>query len=233
MTKNGTTIDPSTANQGYVQVKHKPGTKRRKVRIKLNKKSYTYDLNNKGEFETYPLQMGNGKYTIIVFEQVRGTQYKQVSSFSVRAQMSDAKVAFMCPNQYVWYNTQSDVVAKSNELCRGLSSDAEKLDAIKSFVEGKFLYDHFKALTINSVIAYLPDVDLILKTKKGICFDFASLTASLLRAQGIPAQLVIGYADKAYHAWNRVWIGGTWKLVDSTARIANMNIRKYTPQKYY
>lgn len=232
MTKNGTTIDTSTANQGYIQIKHRPGTKRRKVRIKLNK-SYTYDLNNKGDFETYPLQMGNGTYKIIVFEQVRGTEYKQVSSFSVRAQMGDAKIAFTYPNQYVWYDEKSDVVAWSNTLCSGLNTDAAKLEAIQSFVEGKFLYDHLKALTINNTSGYLPDVDNILKMRKGVCFDFAALMASMLRVQGIPTQLVIGYAGNAYHAWNRVWIQGAWKLVDTTAQIAKMNVRKYTPEKYY
>ena len=232
MTKNGTTIDTSTANQGYIQIKHRPGTKRRKVRIKLNK-SYTYDLNNRGEFETYPLQMGSGSYKVIIFEQVRGTQYKQVSSFSVKVQMTDAKVAFVHPNQYVWYDASSNVVTKSNDLCRGLSTEAAKLDAIQSFVESKFLYDHFKALTVNSTTGYLPNIDEILKTHKGICFDLASLTAALLRIQGIPTQLVIGDTNRGYHAWNRVWLNGTWQLIDTTAQIAKMNIRKYVPEKYY
>ena len=39
---------------------------------------------------------------------------------------------------------------------------------------------------------------------KGICFDYASLTASMLRSQGIPTKVIFGYVspDDLYHAWN-------------------------------
>ena len=41
-------------------------------------------------------------------------------------------------------------------------------------------------------------------TRKGLCFDYASLTASMLRSQGIPTKLIFGYVspDDVYHAWN-------------------------------
>ena len=57
---------------------------------------------------------------------------------------------------------------------------------------------------------YLPDLDQVLEKKMGICFDYASLTAALLRVQGIAVKLVIGYADNTYHAWNEVYLSGQW-----------------------
>ena len=39
----------------------------------------------------------------------------------------------------------------------------------------------------------LPSVDETLKTKKGICFDYAALMTAMLRSQGIPTKLEIGY----------------------------------------
>ena len=44
----------------------------------------------------------------------------------------------------------------------------------------------------------------VLQDRKGICFDYASLAAAMLRSQGIPTKLVFGYVapDDLYHAWN-------------------------------
>ena len=77
---------------------------------------------------------------------------------------------------------------------------------------------------------YLPVVDSILSSGKGICFDYAALMTAMLRAQNIPARLEIGYASGGiYHAWISVyleqqgWVNGiiyfdgkSWKLMDPT-----------------
>lgn len=90
-----------------------------------------------------------------------------------------------------------------------------------------FTYDYQLAATVKS--GYLPNVDKVLESKKGICFDYAALMTAMLRSQGIPCKLVIGYADTAYHAWINVYIEGTgwisnaiyfdgqnWTLLDPT-----------------
>ena len=68
-----------------------------------------------------------------------------------------------------------------------------------------------------------------LAEKKGICFDYASLMAAMLRSQGVPVKLVVGYTGEIYHAWLNVWSeedgwvdgliyfdGKDWKLMDPT-----------------
>lgn len=65
-------------------------------------------------------------------------------------------------------------------------------------------YDNEKAATVSG--NYLPDIDETLSTKKGICFDYASLTAAMLRSIGIPAKLAIGYSASVRHAWIDVYI---------------------------
>lgn len=49
----------------------------------------------------------------------------------------------------------------------------------------------------------------------GICFDYASLGAAMLRSVGIPARIVTGYVspNDFYHAWIMVYIDGTWHTV--------------------
>ena len=86
----------------------------------------------------------------------------------------------------------------------------------------------------NTEAGYIPDIDNTMKTKKGICFDYASLMAAMLRSQNIPTKLVVGYSGDAYHAWISVylhesgWIdniiefdGKNWSLIDPTLAANN------------
>ena len=72
-------------------------------------------------------------------------------------------------------------------------------------------------------------LDTVLEKKKGICFDYAALMTGMLRSQGIPCKLVVGYAGSAYHAWISVWTeetgwlestiyfdGQSWQRMDPT-----------------
>lgn len=72
----------------------------------------------------------------------------------------------------------------------------------------------------NASIGVLRDATEVLKTKEGVCRDYAILTATLLRAAGIPAKLSSGlvYMDGAfyYHAWVMAFDGKSWFGVDST-----------------
>ena len=107
-------------------------------------------------------------------------------------------------------------------------------------------YDYDKASSVKS--GYLPDVDKILKAKKGICFDYSSLMAAMLRAQNIPAKLVVGSAG-AYaqnHAWNEVYLSKTgwitlkiqntatgWKLLDPTFGDKTGSESSYAAARFY
>lgn len=231
--KNGTVVDAGHAGQGYIRIKHRQSKKRLKVRISQGEESYTYDLNQNGEFEVFPLQLGSGSYKVRVFEQVKGTQYSGVSNISFKADLEDENLPYLYPNQYVSYDADSAAVAQSLELCASLESDRQKVDAIEKYLTGKFMYDYLKVYTIKQTTTYLPDVDATLAEKKGLCFDFAALMCCMLRVQGIPTQLVIGYADNAYHAWNQVLVDGEWRLIDTTSRISGTKVKRYTPERRY
>ncbi|MEJ5171845.1 MAG: transglutaminase-like domain-containing protein, partial [Fimbriimonadales bacterium] len=78
----------------------------------------------------------------------------------------------------------------------------------------------YRELQPNAGIGVLRDAREVLKTKEGVCRDYAILTAALLRAAGVPARLASGliYDDGAfyYHAWAEAWTGRDWVGVDST-----------------
>lgn len=83
---------------------------------------------------------------------------------------------------------------------------------IKSYVQ--------KNMTPNAGIGVLRDATEIVKTKEGVCRDYAVLTATLMRAAGIPAKLASGLVNWDgnfyYHAWVEIWDGKRWLGIDST-----------------
>jgi transglutaminase-like putative cysteine protease len=106
------------------------------------------------------------------------------------------------------------------------NSVIESVERIFNFVTENIEYDFELAETVRS--GYIPDVDLILERGKGICFDYAALMTAMLRSQGIPTKLVIGYVGELRHAWISVhteeagWINniirfeGNWRILDPT-----------------
>ncbi|MBR4425582.1 MAG: transglutaminase domain-containing protein, partial [Oscillospiraceae bacterium] len=148
-------------------------------------------------------------------------------SVDVTVAMSDEFAPFVRPNQYVNYNTDSAVVKKAAEICAGVTENLQKVDKVYTWVINKISYDYDKAATVQS--GYVPNVDEILSSRKGICFDYAALMSAMLRSQGVPVKLVVGYTGDVYHAWISVysekegWVEGKiyfngkeWKLMDPT-----------------
>ena len=229
--KKGTTVDASHSDQGYVMIKQEGLDKKLKVRLTRGKYSLTYDLNSNGTYEVYPLQLGEGKYKVQVFSQVSGNRYGTVSSLSFTVALESEFAPYLCPSQYVNYTADCRTVQRANEICAGLTDDRAKYEALSQYVVSRMSYDYDLARTVQS--GYLPAVDNTLMLNTGICFDFSSLMAAMLRSQGIPTQLVIGYADKQYHAWNETYIDGAWQRFDVTAEICGTTVKTYTTERYY
>jgi len=226
--KNGkATIDYSNTTDGYVMVQYTAQTANRlKVQVKGPTTTYTYNL-TPGSWEIFPLSDGSGDYQIAVYKNVSGTKYAVELSTVLTVALKDEFAPFLRPNQYVDYNAASQAVAKARELTAGMADPLEKVEAVYHFVVTTLTYDREKAASVKS--GYLPVLDQVLQEKKGICFDYAALMAGMLRSQGVPCKLVVGYAGTAYHAWISVWTeesgwvegaiffdGSVWKRMDPT-----------------
>ena len=209
------TLDYSNASQGYISIKHASSSRKTKVRVSYGSNTDTYDLECNGEYVVYPLKYGKGNYTVAVFANVSGTKYSQECGFTVYADITDSNICYLYPNQQSWYTSESAAVAKADELCEGLTDDMSKITAIYNFVKEAINYDYIKALTVET--GYLPDVDATLESGMGICYDFSSLLCCMMRSQGIYCQIVTGKVNSTeYHAWNKVLVNGTWKMLDAT-----------------
>lgn len=224
-------IDASNTSEGYIKVKYlNETTKKLKVIIEKDLVQYTYDLNSKGEYDTYPLQMGDGSYKVRVFENISGTKYSTKQTATIKVKLNDQNAPYLISSQMINFTETSETVKKAKELSEGKETDIEKVDAIYNYVISNIVYDNDKAKTVQS--GYLPSVDEILKINKGICYDYSSLMAAMLRSESIPTKLVTGYSSNlsAFHAWNEVYTKETgwislnelyfdseqWKMMDST-----------------
>ena len=203
----GAVIDYSHAAQGYVMVAYEKDTQQRlKVQVKGPRTTYTYNLPAQ-EWTAFPLSDENGDYQIVVYENVSGSKYATVLSLHLQVTLEDEFAPFLRANQYVDYDSAPVTVAMAAELTAGLTDPLEKVAAIYDYVIASITYD--KELAANVKSGYLPRLDAVLEKKSGICFDYAALMTGMLRSQGIPAKLVVGYAGQVYHAWISVWTDET------------------------
>lgn len=73
----------------------------------------------------------------------------------------------------------------------------------------------------------IPSAVEVLNSMKGDCNEHSTLFAALARSVGIPAKICAGlvYQDDGfyYHAWNEVYIQGTWLPVDATLNRIKMD----------
>lgn len=230
---NGVTIDASHTDQGYVMVRCEPSEKRLKARVATQEQTYYYDLPGGDAYSVFPLQMGDGAYTVRVMEQVENDLYAMRFGVEIEVRLGGETLPFLYPNQYVWYDETTQSVQKATELSEGLADDAEIAKQLYRFVVQHMRYDTVKAETVPK--GYLPDVDESLETGKGICFDYAALLAAMLRSKGIPTKMLIGTVtpENLYHSWNSVYLNGEWIWMDATLDGTGHRESDYITERIY
>ena len=148
---------------------------------------YYYDLSNEGDVSIFPLQSGDGEYIFRVMEHVSDNKYAVLFETIADVKMDDEFQPYIRTNDYASYTKESDCVVMAGEFA---ASSTDALDYI------------------GKVYKYVCE---------NVCFDYASLTASMLRSQGIPTKVIFGYVapDDLYHAWNMFYTKETgWVSVE-------------------
>lgn len=234
------TFDVSNASEGYVMVKYEGNKSKIKLRItKSGGTTYTYNLNASGTYETFPLSAGDGSYSIQVFENVSGNQYAPGLSKTISVKLNNSVGPFLYPNKFVNFNESSTAVTAATSLAQSSATDLEFVEKVYKYTMEKITYDTAKAAVLGTS-DYVPNVNDTLATGTGVCFDYASVMASMLRSQGIPTKLVVGIMNgNIRHAWISVyitdvgWINGilqfdgkNWVRMDPTT--ADQNNEAYT-----
>lgn len=232
---NGYIIDYSNTKNGYVMVKNTTGITTY-VQITCNSVMRQYKMQS-GNYETYPLTMGNGKYKIQVLQIASNGLGYDKNTIEIDVGMENGNIPYLYANTYVNFYNGSMSAEKSYELAYEGDDDAAVTNRIAEFVAENISYDYGKAASVTSgtIKSYVPSPDATLSSGKGICTDYASLVAAMLRAQGIPCKMVYGYINNgaAYHAWNQVYYGGSWHLVDACIRATGGSASAYVTDKEY
>jgi len=226
---NSAEIDFSNASNGYIMIRW-TGRNEGDVRIVIvgpDNVQLQYRLNTRGNWEVFPLTSGNGDYTIRVMENVGGTRFAAKNTLRLNLTLTSEFAPFLRPNQFVNFNAESTAVILAEELVSDSDSVLDSVGSIFDWVINNIEYDTELARTVQS--GYVPDLEQVMERRMGICFDYASLMTAMLRSQGIPTRLVIGYVGTYYHAWISVfteeygWVhdlimfdGNTWRIMDPT-----------------
>lgn len=210
-------VDKSAVNNGIIKINYVTAAGET-VRVVIEKDgiSNNYIINNGPN--VFPLQLGSGNYKITLAEHLADKKYKVLLQETVNYNPSNPNIVYLQSIQTINWNVNMEVIKKAKELTKEAKTDLEKVNLIYAYVTNNIKYDYSKQKTVN--VDYIPSIEQAYNTKSGICYDYASLTAGMLRSVGVPTKLVKGNnKDIAeYHAWNQVYLAETnsWKIIDTT-----------------
>lgn len=229
----GAEIDYSNTQDGYVMARF-PAASDKRLKVQVTGPTttvYTYELPTGNNWSTFPLSDGNGAYKVTVLQNTTGKKYAILTSATFAVTLKDEFAPFLRPNQYVNYEGATNTIAMATELTKDVEAPLDKVGKIYNYVVKTLSYDMARAEAVKygQLTGYLPVLDSVLAEKKGICFDYAALMTGMLRSQGVPCKMVLGYAGTTYHAWVSVWTremgwvdnaiyfdGTTWHRMDPT-----------------
>lgn len=221
------TLDYSNASDGYIIILYTGESEKVKFQITgPDQVTYTYNIYSQVE-AVLPLSSDSGSYSVSLYESIGGDQYSTNFSDVISLTIDNKYGPYLYPNQYVNFTPESEAVDMAQRLAYSANTDLDVVTNVYNYVVHNITYDTELANTVES--GYLPNVDNTLESKKGICLDYASLMAAMLRSQQIPTHMEVGYAGTAYHAWISVylnetgWVNGiiqfdglNWELMDPT-----------------
>ncbi|WP_214741921.1 transglutaminase domain-containing protein [Exiguobacterium sp. s48] len=220
-------VDTQTGKVEVYVSNHDTGTL--KFEVRQGEQVRTYDV-YKG-MNHFNVNFGNGDYTFMLYQSSDGKRYKRVYRLQKTVRLSHSTAPYLHSIQNVSIDSATSRLASS--LSRSSYSTSTQTLVTSRHVNRLIDYDDNKLMKLSST--YLPDNAETIRTKRGICYDFASLNAALLRAQGIPTRLVMGTAKgiNGYHAWNEVFVNGKWRVIDVTRDVTERRTTTYRDASDY
>lgn len=212
-----TIIDKSKLSSGILTVTYDGSLdKVIKIKVALGSDSCNYNITSNQPI-SIPLQMGNGTYKISILQNVTGSTYKMLYSEEITASVTNKEEMFIYSNPNVNFSPGMAAISEYNQFLSDQGSKSDKLKKLYEDIVKNYRYDEGKVAAITNT-EYVPNIDNMYRVKSGICYDYAALFGAVLRSQGIPAKLVMGYNPEIaeFHAWNEVYIDGRWLTIDTT-----------------
>lgn len=206
-TGNGYLLDTSDAANGVI-IAQTTAAQQMVCQVTKRGRTYNYWFDDAHKTLVMPLSEGAGTYRLKFMQNTGGNRFVDVGDETVTAHFRYDKAPFIAANSVVNFNENSPCVATAASLAKQAKSDLDLTAKVVAYVEKHLTYD--QALADSNPAFYFPDLDKTLATGKGICFDYAALTAAMLRSQGVPTKVYVGYIQvdgkQIYHAWDMVYI---------------------------
>jgi transglutaminase-like putative cysteine protease len=127
-----------------------------------------------------------GEITLELRYTIRTSTINYLESFIAQAG-GDIPVQYLGAGKGI-ESDHEQIISLAGKLTQSQDSDWEKAKAITQWVAANISYDA-NATNRNSGALQA------LQTRKGVCEDYATLSAALARAAGIPARIAYGYTD--------------------------------------
>ena len=128
--------------------------------------------------------------------------------------------------------TSTDEIAKY--INANFKTENDKIRAVFFYTTSNLSYDVANMFSVDSDETPQDRILKALKTKKGICWDYALIYNEIANLVGIKSVVIQGYTkqngkvDTMAHAWCASRIGNKWYLFDPTWGSGYVNNNKYT-----
>ena len=114
-----------------------------------------------------------------------------------------------------WINSTDDNVRRMAVIGGGAVSDPhEKCKRLSSYIRS-----HLRPAAFSTSLRSASEVA---KSRRGDCTEYAVLLAAVMRSEGVPSRVAVGFAyvpnpaSFAPHMWTEAWIDGQWIPFDAT-----------------
>ena len=102
-----------------------------KVMVKKEDTTYFYGILEGSSYENYPLQMGNGEYSVAILEKIEGDNYKFIQKEDINVDIEDSNKVFLSSIQYIDWNEEDRIIRAARLIDRLGRSDEQKIEKIK------------------------------------------------------------------------------------------------------
>lgn len=227
-------VDTAHTPDGYIVVQGPDTDRELSVVVEKDGREVRYPLGS--DPEILPLQLGDGEYTVTLYEVVREPDaasefesageiqdYIRIDQAVIEAEKESPYSCYLHPNLYVDYDADSPWVLKAGELAEGETDPLLRYEYVTNYIVKNYQFDFIKEVTMAGPNK-LPDVAYCWENKRGIAGDLSALTCAMLRSLGIPAVLVSGTIGQGTpHFWVIVVVNDDFIIFDPTARLNASN----------
>ncbi len=199
-------------------------TSKQKIKILVVKGSYQewFDITlNKGKFaKEIWLTEGKGIYDVTIMINLEGRKYTYGPSAKVENTTEVNR--FLVPTKDIESNDKS-INDLAIRLTKFSKTDNDRAKNIYNWVTKNIKYDYEKyRRQLSGDYSDIYGAVSTLETKKGVCYDYATLVAALGRSIGLQVKVVRGNFKSGtrleYHAWNEIYLSeeNKWIKLDAT-----------------